>query len=229
MRDDDFSMFESGAMVEYRARTLRQGAAAPAAGQHATRRCTCSGAGSPRPPLRGRWATSRSTRSSNPRRERIPAVVEDARTRALRVMDALEAAVPDGRYLVDEAFTAADIMMGYTLILARRFNVLTPAQLSERQGRIWRASRRTAGVHQSAAVGIDDDVHVSRPERSPQTDRARQAAAHRSARPCARSERRRRPRAKSPCNLLGPIPLPIHLGPRARATCNGTRACARQN
>jgi glutathione S-transferase len=41
-------------------------------------------------------------------------------------MDTLEAAVPDGRYLVNGVFTAADIMMGHTLILARRFSVLTP-------------------------------------------------------------------------------------------------------
>jgi glutathione S-transferase len=42
-------------------------------------------------------------------------------------MDALEEAVPGGRYLVGGTFTAADIMMGYTLILARRFKVLTSA------------------------------------------------------------------------------------------------------
>ncbi len=41
-------------------------------------------------------------------------------------MDALEAAVPGGRYLINGAFTASDIMMGYTLILARRFKVMTP-------------------------------------------------------------------------------------------------------
>ena len=34
-------------------------------------------------------------------------------------------AVPQGRYLVDGTFTAADIMMGYSLYLARRFNVMT--------------------------------------------------------------------------------------------------------
>ncbi len=61
-----------------------------------------------------------------PEAERIPAVVADARTRALTCMDALEAAVPGGRYLINGAFTASDIMMGYTLILARRFKVLTP-------------------------------------------------------------------------------------------------------
>jgi glutathione S-transferase len=62
-----------------------------------------------------------------PEAERIPAVVEDARGRALTCMDALDEAVPGGRYLVGGTFTAADIMMGYTLILARRFKVLTPA------------------------------------------------------------------------------------------------------
>ncbi len=61
-----------------------------------------------------------------PEAERIAAVVDDARTKALTCMDALEAAVPDGSYLISDTFSAADIMMGYTLILARRFKVLTP-------------------------------------------------------------------------------------------------------
>jgi glutathione S-transferase len=54
-------------------------------------------------------------------------VVEDARGRAMTCIDALEAVVTGGRYLVDGTFTAADIMMGYSLLLARRFNVLVPA------------------------------------------------------------------------------------------------------
>ncbi len=34
--------------------------------------------------------------------------------------------VEGGRYLVNDTFSAADIMMGYTLFLAKRFGVLTP-------------------------------------------------------------------------------------------------------
>ena len=47
------------------------------------------------------------------------------KVRTLVCLDALEAAVPGGRYLLNSGFTAADIMMGYPVFLARRFGVLT--------------------------------------------------------------------------------------------------------
>ena len=59
-----------------------------------------------------------------PEAERIPAVVEDARTRALSCLDAVNDAVSKTEFLVGDTFSAADIMMGYTLMLADRFNVL---------------------------------------------------------------------------------------------------------
>ena len=59
-----------------------------------------------------------------PEAERIPAVVDDARVRALSCLDAVNDAVGKTNYLVGDAFSAADIMMGYTLMLADRFNVL---------------------------------------------------------------------------------------------------------
>lgn len=124
--DDDFSMFESGAMVEYVLERYGNGRLRPPPGTRAAAHY-----------LQWSWFAEATFARPlgdivqhtfvKPEAERIPAVVEDARGRTFACLDALEAAVPDGAYLVDRTFTAADIMMGYTLLLARRFNVLTPA------------------------------------------------------------------------------------------------------
>jgi len=124
--DDEFSMFESGAMVEFLLERFGRGRLRPPAG---TRDAAMY--------MQWSWFAEATFARPlgdiaqhtfvKPEAERIPAVVDDARGRALTCMDALEEAVPGGRYLVGGTFTAADIMMGYTLILARRFKVLTPA------------------------------------------------------------------------------------------------------
>lgn len=62
-----------------------------------------------------------------PPAERIPAVVEDAKKRALLCLDAVDKHMKNNDYLVDNRFTAADIMMGYTLVLARSSDVLRDA------------------------------------------------------------------------------------------------------
>jgi glutathione S-transferase len=126
LRDGEFTMFESGAMVQYVLERYGAGRLHPAPG---TRDSAMY--------LQWSWFAEATFARPlgdiaqhtvvKPAAERIAAVVEDGRTRALLCMDALEAAVPDGRYLVNGGFTAADIMMGYTLILARRFKILTPA------------------------------------------------------------------------------------------------------
>jgi glutathione S-transferase len=125
MTDDGVSMFESGAMVDfilerYGKGRLRPPPGTPDAAQY----------------LRWSWFAEATFARPlgdiaqhtvvKPEAERIPAMVEDGRKRSLLCTDALEAAVPGGRYLIKGTFTASDIMMGYTLILARRFKVLTP-------------------------------------------------------------------------------------------------------
>jgi glutathione S-transferase len=62
-----------------------------------------------------------------PEAERMPAVVEDGRARASQCLAAVEARLGGRTYLGGDAFTAADIAMGWTLMLARHFGVLTPA------------------------------------------------------------------------------------------------------
>ena len=62
-----------------------------------------------------------------PPAERIPAVVEDAKKRALLCLDAVNNHMKNNDYLVADRFTAADIMMGYTLVLAKSAEVLQDA------------------------------------------------------------------------------------------------------
>jgi len=126
LRDGDFTMFESGAMVEYIVERYGHGRLRPPPGTRAAA-------------MYFQWSWFAEATFARPlgdiaqhtfvkpESERLPAVVEDGRARAFACMDALEAAVPGGAYLVDGTFSAADIMMGYTLILARRFKVLTNA------------------------------------------------------------------------------------------------------
>ena len=126
LRDGDFTMFESGAMVEYILERYGNGRLRPPPGTPAAAKY-----------LQWSWFAEATFARPlgdiaqhsfvKPEAERIPAVVEDGRVRSLACLDALEAAVPGGAYVVDGTFTAADIMMGYTLILARRFKVLTPS------------------------------------------------------------------------------------------------------
>ncbi len=53
-----------------------------------------------------------------------PALVEDARQRAATAFSFVNDALEGRAYLVGDAFTAADIMMGFTLLAARTLGVL---------------------------------------------------------------------------------------------------------
>lgn len=55
-----------------------------------------------------------------------PDVVADARSRAQLGLDQVEAALAGKDYLLGAAFTAADIMMGFTLYAAQILNLLEP-------------------------------------------------------------------------------------------------------
>ena len=126
IHDGEFSMFESGAIVEFLLERYGQGRLRPPPG-------------TPDSGVYLQWSWFAEATFARPlgdiaqhtvvrpEPQRIPAVVEDAKLRTLVCLDALEAAVPAGRYLVNSGFTAADIMMGYSVFLARRFGVLTAA------------------------------------------------------------------------------------------------------
>jgi len=64
----------------------------------------------------------------------IPAVMDEMRGRAKSCAEAVDAAVADHPYLVGDRFTAADIMMGYTLLIYTR---LLGEQLPANLERYW--------------------------------------------------------------------------------------------
>ncbi len=148
MTDDNFpadgalTMFESGAMVEYVLDRYGGGRLRPVAGTvlHAMY-------------LQWSWFAEATFARPlgeivNHRREfpgdaEIPAVVEEMKSRAIVCLGALEAVLSNREFLLGAQFCAADIMMGYTLIIAHAFKVLGPDhpnvqtyfnRLSERPG-----------------------------------------------------------------------------------------------
>jgi glutathione S-transferase len=56
-----------------------------------------------------------------------PELIADARERARRSFERLEAELGDDDYLVGRVFTAADIMMGFTVVAAQRLGVIDEA------------------------------------------------------------------------------------------------------
>ena len=118
-----FSMFESGAMVHYLLERYADGRLQPEPGTPESAIF-----------LQWSWFAEASLarplgdmvhhRWFKPEAERIPAVVEDAQQRAEICLDAVEAALADRDYLLGDELSAADIMMGYSLALAQRLEVL---------------------------------------------------------------------------------------------------------
>jgi glutathione S-transferase len=51
-------------------------------------------------------------------------LIADARARAAMGLEFLEREIGEGRYLVGDTFTAADVMMGFTLVAARLLGIL---------------------------------------------------------------------------------------------------------
>lgn len=123
MQDDGLTMFESGAMVQYILEKHGGGRLQPSPGSAASalylQWCWFAEATLARP-----LGDIVHHTLLKPEAERIPAVVDDARDRALVCIDALEGALVGRDYLLGDDFTAADIMMGYSLALAKRVAVL---------------------------------------------------------------------------------------------------------
>ena len=123
MDDQGFTMFESGAMLQYVLDRYGNGRLMPEPGTPEgavyLQWCWFAEATFARP-----LGDIAHHTVMKPEAERIPAVVDDARVRALSCLDAVNDAVGKTDYLVGDAFSAADIMMGYTLMLADRFSVL---------------------------------------------------------------------------------------------------------
>ena len=141
MSDGDLVMFESGAMVQYLVDRYGNGRLQPEIGtaDHA---------------LYLQWSWFAEATFSRPLGEvvnhgrefpgdrQIPEVVEEMKNRASLSLDAVADEVADKEYLIANRFSAADIMMGYTIMLADRLlgkplpQKILPywERLSEREG-----------------------------------------------------------------------------------------------
>jgi glutathione S-transferase len=137
IEDGDVVMIESGAILEYVLEKYGQGRLAPApgtAGRAAFLQWVYFSEATALPPI---GDIVRHT-LFKPEPERIPAVVEDARGRLGASFAVVEKALEGKPYLLGPDFSAADIMMGVTLHIARRLNSLEErfANLSAYLGRL---------------------------------------------------------------------------------------------
>lgn len=124
MSDGDFTMFESGAMAEYLLEVYGAGRLQPTPGTEASGLCR-------------QWAWFAEATFARPLGEivnhnrvapeggTVEFVIEDCKARTRTCIAAIEDAVAESKYLVDDTFTVADIMTGYSLFLAANFGLLT--------------------------------------------------------------------------------------------------------
>jgi glutathione S-transferase len=123
IEDGEVTICESGAILEYIIERYGQGQLAPAVGS----------------PLRGRflqWLHFAEGTAYPPLgvivwhtfykgdADGLPGVIDDARDRARTALDFLEQALAGKSYLLGDDFSGADIMVGFTLAVARALNVL---------------------------------------------------------------------------------------------------------
>jgi glutathione S-transferase len=122
MTDGDMTMFESGAMVQYLLEKYGQGRLAPEPGTGASaiflQWCWFAEATLARP-----LGDMMHHRFLKPEAERLPEMVLDGEKRARVCLEAVNSALQGQEFLLPE-YTAADIMMGYSLLLAARVEIL---------------------------------------------------------------------------------------------------------
>ena len=124
MTDGDLTMFESGAMVDYLLERHGEGRLAPPPGTAESALCR-------------QWSWFAEATFARPLGEIVnhnrvapeggvvEFVIEDCKARGRTCIQALDEALADSAYLVGDAFTVADIMNGYSLMLANNFGLLT--------------------------------------------------------------------------------------------------------
>lgn len=116
--DDDVTMFESGAMVEHLLDRYGEGRLRPPSGT-ADRALYLQWSWFAEATFARPLGEIVNHRREFPREDAIPAVVEEMKGRAALCVQALDAALAGRRFLLGEEFTAADVMMGYSVLLAR--------------------------------------------------------------------------------------------------------------
>lgn len=136
LRDGDVDMFESGAILEYVLERYGDGRLAPPPGAPLRARFLQwihFAEGTAFPPL-GNIAWHRFKGDE----ESIPGAIADYRGWADGALTVLEKALARNDYLLGAEFSAADVMMGYTVQCAKWFGLLTDAHpnLSAYLGRL---------------------------------------------------------------------------------------------
>ena len=148
MTDGGFTMFESGAMVQYLLDRYGKGRLQPAPGTEAHG-------------LYLQWSWFAEATYARPIGEivnhrrafgeagEIPAVVAEMKGRARLCSEAVDCALRGRSYLMGDEFSAADIMMGYSVMLAQR---LTSTEGLDELNSYWaRLSSRPAYQRAAAA------------------------------------------------------------------------------
>lgn len=120
MQDGDFTMFESGAMVQYLLDRYGNGRLQPRPGTEAHARY-----------LQWSWFAEATLarpigeivnhRRAFGEKGQIPAVIDEMKSRVAVCVKALDEALAGRDYLLGADFSAADIMMGYSVMIADRF------------------------------------------------------------------------------------------------------------
>ncbi len=147
MEDGDITIFESCAMIQYLLDRYGDGRLQPEAGTEAAAHyqqwCWFAESSFARP-LGDMIHHSR----LRPAHERIPGVVEDARLRAEPCLAATDQHLVDRDYLVGDTFSGADIIMAWTLSLAKMLELFD----EESAPNAWRylASIETRPAYQTA-------------------------------------------------------------------------------
>ncbi len=129
IRDGDLTMFESGAILEYILERYGNGrleAARGSADRGTFLQWIHFAEASAFPPIADVAAHS----FFRPEADRIPAVVEDGKARATIILAMIEEWLANRQYLMGAEFTAADIMMGITMLGAKWYDLLTDAHPS---------------------------------------------------------------------------------------------------
>ncbi|MCZ6503783.1 MAG: glutathione S-transferase family protein [Gammaproteobacteria bacterium] len=122
MTDGGMTMFESGAMVQYILEKHGQGRLQPEPGT-ADRAIFLQWCWFAEATLARPLGDMVHHLFLKPEAERLPEMVVDGEKRARVCLEAVNSALQDQDYLLPE-YTAADIMMGYSLLLAARVEVL---------------------------------------------------------------------------------------------------------
>lgn len=143
LTDGALTMFESGAIVEYLIERYGNGRLAPPIGTPARgtflqwihfAEATCL------PPL----SDLAQHTIFKPEAERIAAMVPDAQARIANWLGVLERAVAGEQYLLGDDFTGADVMVGYSLLLAKWFGLLAEQSYPNLSAYVARLEQRPA-------------------------------------------------------------------------------------